>query len=74
MAPLPSCDRGIVEGTPCMGKAVVSFFEKPDCVGRKGLHKRGIVGCDKDLRVMGALSKLSCQGSKETLAKPPVWI
>lgn len=74
MAPLPcrALPGRIVEGTPCMGKAVVPFFEKPDCVGRKGVHKTGIVGCDKELRVMGALQKLACQGSKKALAKPLV--
>lgn len=74
MAPLPcrALPGRIVEGTPCMGKAVVPFFEKPDCVGRKGVHKTGIVGCDKELRVMGALQKLACQGSKKALVKPLV--
>ena len=74
MAPLPcrALPGRIVEGTPCMGKAIVPFFEKPDCVGRKGVHKTGIVGCDKELRVMGALQKLACQGSKKALAKPLV--
>lgn len=72
MAPLPcrALLGRIVEGTPCMGKAVVPFFEKPDCVGRKGVHKIGIVGCDKELRV-GRAPEACVPGEQEGFGKAP---
>ena len=75
MAPLPcrALPGRIVEGTPCMGKAVVPFFEKPDCVGRKGVHKTGIVGCDKELRVMGALVFRQVKFPRAVTKTSPGW-